>query len=196
MSKKTLSDRETIDFRNGDEYILQRLFDAYYQQLYLYCYKILKNRLDAEDVVAEVMVKLWSQRKSIKNDNHIYNFLHMTARNKCIDLLRQRKTGVIQSLEAAPEEHPSAEWDNNIYDRLEAGIKAGYLSALLSEMNKLPAQQKEVMHLHVICEVPVKKIATQLRLSIKTVYFHKKQAIQHLKQLLGLCNDDNLAPKN
>jgi RNA polymerase sigma factor (sigma-70 family) len=61
------------------------------RRLYALAFRYLNSREEAEDVVQEVMMKLWEDRnKPVRYSNHAA-WCTTVTRNCCIDLLRRRK---------------------------------------------------------------------------------------------------------
>ena len=59
--------------------------------LYKIAFNLLQNPQDAEDVVQEVMVKLWREADRIHQLNNPHGYILRMVRNECVDLLRKRR---------------------------------------------------------------------------------------------------------
>lgn len=59
-------------------------------QLFRYALRILGNREEAEDVVAETLVRLWDRRDTIKPDSNTNAFAMKITRNLCLDKFRSK----------------------------------------------------------------------------------------------------------
>lgn len=70
-------------------------FDKYVKQmsrmLYMYAYRFVKNREEAEDAVQEVFVKLWKMGDKLNKYDSIEALATTITKNYCIDLLRKQK---------------------------------------------------------------------------------------------------------
>jgi RNA polymerase sigma factor (sigma-70 family) len=95
----------------GDRVALRPLYDRTSAKLYGICVRLLGDREDAEDVLQNIYVTVWSKAQSFDPDKaSVITWLSAIARNKSIDRLRQRKPGG-DPLEAAAEladDHSSA----------------------------------------------------------------------------------------
>lgn len=60
-------------------------------KLQAYAYKLSDEKEDAEDVVQEVLLKLWNSRKELEHCHSIEAFAMTLTHNVCIDLLRKRR---------------------------------------------------------------------------------------------------------
>lgn len=72
---------------------MRLLFDRYAGPLAEYLYRILGNREDAEEAVADVFVRAWRAAARFKGDASVKNWLYRIALHAAIDRLRrQRRT--------------------------------------------------------------------------------------------------------
>lgn len=70
------------------EYI--NVFDAYRMYIFYFCKKFLHHQEDAEDITADVFIKLWENRDRILIKS-AKAFLLVTANHKCQDKLKTSK---------------------------------------------------------------------------------------------------------
>ncbi|MCI0522043.1 MAG: RNA polymerase sigma factor [Bacteroidales bacterium] len=61
------------------------------RRLYALAFRFLNNREEAEDAVQEVMMKLWEDRKRLRDYANPAAWATTVTRNMCIDLLRRRR---------------------------------------------------------------------------------------------------------
>jgi len=115
----------------------ERLYDAFGASLYRYALMVLASREAAEDVIQQVFVALLERRTGPIGDEERY--LRRAVRNACYSMLRHRKVRgkpvEPMILENAAAGSPAVSDE----DRLALGAAIG----------RLPADQREVIHLHV-----------------------------------------------
>lgn len=143
-----------------------RLYDQYGASLYRYALMILADPAGAEDVIQQVFAALLGGRRKIEAEEH---YLRRAVRNECYSALRRRvrHAGEGPLLAAAgPESRP----DERI--------------ALETAMRALPADQREVLHLHVFEGRTFQEIADLTSESIHTISSRYRYAIAKLKQIL------------
>ena len=51
--------------RKGDKMVFRKLYDIYYQRLFLYAKSYLENDDEAEDIVQELFIHLYEKRKEV-----------------------------------------------------------------------------------------------------------------------------------
>ncbi len=56
------------------------------ERIYPMVTRILGNKESAEDVVQEIMIKLWDKRKNLEKHPNVTGFVFLTARNYCENL--------------------------------------------------------------------------------------------------------------
>ena len=103
------------------------------RRLYALAYRYLNNREEAEDVVQEVMMKLWSGRNEKSRYASPAAWCTTVTRNCCIDLLRKRKRLRLEPLVEADGWADGQPVHEATGDEREA---AGVLTAIVSRMKE------------------------------------------------------------
>jgi len=159
----------------------QIVFDKYYNPLCNYALTFTKNADSSEDIVQELFVKIWEDRRDLLNDETIRYYLFTATRNNCITWLRGRKNAVI--LEWNEQDHESV---------TDPGAFSGYRDcdretdpALLKEaIDRLPPKCREVFLLSRFSKMSYKDIAASLGISTKTVENQLSKALRMLRSFL------------
>jgi RNA polymerase sigma-70 factor (ECF subfamily) len=147
-----------------------RLYDAYGTALYRYAVLVLADARDAEDVIQQVFVRLLRLDDMPATPEA---YLRRAVRNECYSRLRrrssQRKTGQEDALLEVAAEGTSPE------ERL----------ALERALRALPAEQREVVHLHVYEGWTFREVSELTATSINTVAARYRYALATLRRLLA-----------
>lgn len=159
----------------------QIVFDKYYNPLCNYALTFTKNADSSEDIVQELFVKIWEDRRDLLNDETIRYYLFTATRNNCITWLRGRKNALI--LEWDEQEHESV---------IDPGTFNGYRDtgketdpALLKEaIDRLPPKCREIFLLSRFSKMTYKDIAASLGISTKTVENQLGKALRMLRSFL------------
>ena len=69
-----------------------KMLRDYFPALSFYAYSILKDMPESEDVVMDSLRKYWENRNKFMTAQSSKPFLYSCVRNRCIDILRRRKT--------------------------------------------------------------------------------------------------------
>lgn len=77
---------------NGDQQAMAEIFDRYGRLVYSVALRVLADSGHAEDVLQDVLFKVWREPQSFINDRgKLGAWLAVMARNRAIDALRRRK---------------------------------------------------------------------------------------------------------
>ena len=138
----------------------------YADMVFRLAYSYLKNRADAEDVMQETLLKLYTQ-DPFDTPEHERFWVVRVAVNECRRLLRSPWRCRTGPLEEAPE--PAAQEDS-----LE----------LLSAVRALPDKYSAVIHLYYYEGYSIKEIAKTLGLPAATVGTRLARGRERLRQML------------
>ena len=143
-----------------------RLYDRYGASLYRYALMLLADASAAEDAIQQVFTRLLVLRRQADQQER---YLRRAVRNECYSVLRSRRRsageGPLLELQA-PQAHP----DERI--------------ALERALRELPAEQREVLHLHVFEGRTFQEIADFTGESAHTAASRYRYAMAKLKQML------------
>ncbi len=78
-------------FVQGDQTAFAELMNRFRRKVYSLAYQVVRNHLDADEVVQETFVRIYKRRKELANVEYFSTFLLRIATNYSIDLLRRRK---------------------------------------------------------------------------------------------------------
>lgn len=101
LSKDALEkSRETDSYlveklNNGDTRTLKLFFDSFYPSVCVYAIKFIKQFDAAEDIAQDAFIEFWKIRGRFSSIRKIRAFIYTTARNACINYLKQKKRGKI-----------------------------------------------------------------------------------------------------
>lgn len=69
----------------------REIFELYKEQVYYFCYYLMKNQADAEDISQEVFVKvILADKSKVRN---LKAWILRIASNECNSVIKRRKTG-------------------------------------------------------------------------------------------------------
>ncbi len=143
--------------------------------LYAVCYQMLKNSLEAEEVVQESFVKLWQAQESGKKQSKAW--LYQVARNHCLDIIRRRQQEIkYQHYSLMQEKNtPSA------YDELANTELSQQISTAIEELKE---PYKSLLVLRELSQLSYQQLAQVLDLSLSQVKVYLSRARQMMKEKL------------
>lgn len=165
-------------FRNSDPMALKHLYGLHYKTLCYFAANLVQDKLQAEDIVADSYVKLWTLRTNFDTLTNIRAFLYITVRNACFNFLRQAKR-----MTAAQEEMFYLLQNDSVQLQFHE-IEASLLDKIYGEIESLPKQCRQVFKLFYIERLNTTEIAERMGLSRNTVQNHKLRAMRLLRTAL------------
>ena len=162
--------------RSGDKKALQWLFEQYYTQLVQYALKITSDPEASEEIVQDVFVAIWNNRKK-SEINSYYHYLSRAVRNRCISYVQA----------AMKETEPLEEVMYPIEGGAESSdMEVEELAAALKEAEGiLPHQTRLVFSLSRHTEMTYNEISQELSISVKTVEYHISKAFKIMRSFLA-----------
>lgn len=174
-----MSDQEYFINQNlvdDDEKAFKKLFELYYPPLAIYARKYIEERSIREDIVQDVFVTLWEDRKRLSVTTSVRNYLIVAVRNGCLNYLR-REGLLRQHHEYISLKHTDSE-DENVYLLTE-------LRELLDKaLARLPETYRLVFEMHRMEGKDYNEIAEALNISVRTAKRYKSQVVDILKEEL------------
>lgn len=155
------------------------LYERYAKELYLYAYKYLGNREDAEDAVQQASVNVYKNVKNIKNAAAFKAYYFKALSNTCKTMLAKSKIHIVSEDEA--EEPVSLESTEN------SVIEKNELETALSKLN---SDEKEIILLSVVSGFSSKEIAKITGLTHGSVRSKLSRSLKKLRTLLGKDEND------
>ena len=160
--------REQLDFDGGLK--LEQVFYVSYRRLVVQLYGVVGDRAEAEDVVQEAFVRAVAAGQRFTATTNPEAWLRTTAINLHRSRWRKlRNFSRIKERMAAPEDIPGLD------DRLD----------VIDALRSLPVEQREVVALHHLADLPVAEIAQELGLPAGTVKSRLSRGREALAQALS-----------
>ena len=163
---------------------MEKLYDKYSNVLNGMLYKIVHDKIEAEDLLQEVFVQVWDRIESYENSRgSVFNWLVTIARNKAIDRIRSKiyKTRVRESTELNDIHF---EIDDDEPDPLENSIIMDRAKIVRDALKQIPDEQKEVIEIAYFQGMSQSEIAEQLQLPLGTVKSRMRQGMMKIRELL------------
>ena len=146
--------------------------------MFSYACTLLKNEAEAEEIAQTVFVKLWEKRKALSVETSMKAYLYRMAHNDCMNWLkRQTVVKKFQNEKAyAMKYETDGRQDNASFSQLE--------EKLSHALQELPERCRTIFQLSRFEDLKYREIATQLRISEKTVENQMGKALKLLRTKL------------
>jgi RNA polymerase sigma-70 factor (ECF subfamily) len=170
-------DSELLDkLAAGDEVAFRMLVERHIDRAYAIALRIVGNAADAEDVVQDTMLKIWSHRGRWQHGRAKFStWLYRVISNRCIDLRRKPRNENVETVPEVADGQPGAV---EIIERNE-------LNGMLElAMQRLPEQQRIAVIFSYHENMSNGEIAQVMDTTVAAVESLLKRGRQQLRQLL------------
>ena len=170
-------DSELLDkLATGDEAAFRMLVERHIDRAYAIALRIVGNAADAEDVVQDTMLKVWSHRGRWQHGRAKFStWLYRVISNRCIDLRRKPRNENVETVPEVADGQPGAVEiieRNELNDMLELA------------MQRLPEQQRIAVIFSYHENMSNGEIAQVMDTTVAAVESLLKRGRQQLRQLL------------
>ena len=172
--------------RKGNDKAFNVLFRRYFNKLFRYTLNYTKEANIAEELVMDVMLKLWQKKGEIIIEDNLNAYLFRSMKNALINFWR-KKALETSTLDLLKHERYA---DNRSADYR---IICNELEDLYHQkLGKLSPQRKRVFEMSRKENLSYAQIASQLNLSVKTVEQHITSALKYMRENLNVLSDATL----
>lgn len=158
-----------------DSKAFEALFKQYHKKIYAFALRLVQSEHEAEEIVQDVFIAVWNQRKKLKISGFFLSYLFGIARHKIYEYIQKKIKH-----EAFIKYH----FENNIdyafitdeeilYRELENKIR--------KLIQSLPARRREIFTLSRLDGLSYKEIANKLDISENTVDTQIRNALDFLR---------------
>ncbi len=170
-------------FKQGDKAAFEELFNAHFNELYYYSYKLCGNEDLSKDCIQELFLELWDKKAKLGDVVSIKHYLIKSIRRKVIRSQVQYERKLLRIQRATDKDalfQLSAE-ELLIYGQAESRQR----QRLLAAVNDLTTKQREIIYLKYNVGLDYKDIAETLGIKYQSVRNHMHKAITKLREVLS-----------
>ena len=176
MGNNFLLDKTLKQLANDDKNALEKIFNYYYPRLYSFSKTLLKLDEGIEDILQEVFLRIYQNRKNIKSTETFQSYIFTITRNLLLNELRSR-LNEHKAKEKIYRESVAREY------LLSEKIEFLELQEKLEQIiETLPDRRREIYLLSRKEGLSHKEIAVKLDISEKTVEYHITQSLSEIKK--------------
>jgi len=173
IDKKILKDLFNSIKSNDKEKAVEELYNKYNKLIYAIAFSILKNKEDSEDVVQNVIVKIYNLTIDKLPSDKEATWLYTVTKNEALGIIKKYNKEL--SIEKAYE----IEDNNNEIDKT---IDKHNFNNLINKLNK---KEREVVSLKIISNLSFKEIGNLLGEPTSTIKWRYYNSIYKIKLLLS-----------
>lgn len=144
---------------------------------------MLKNKMDADDVTQETMIRIWKNIESV-NTFAAKTWIMRTTHNLCIDFLRKRAIGFDKENEITELITESIATEESLHNPYLTTHNNIVVSKIKDAIQRLPQNMRSVFVLYEINEMKYKEIAKTLEMPENSVKVYLLRARKKLQEEL------------
>ncbi len=162
----------------GDAKAFKELYQLYYYALCRFASNYLCDDAQAEDIVQDVLLRLWEQRTRFAEIANLKSYLYLSVKNACLNHLTHQKI-VAKHADIISDEINLLvlQTINSTFDDEEPSLEEQVLNAIAN----LPKQCSEIFKLKYLEGKRTKEIAEDLEISPRTVNAHIYNALKSIR---------------
>lgn len=167
--------------RQGSGRALRVFFYRYNRSLLYFVMQYVKREEVAEEIVADIFIKVWKLRGNFNSTKNLRSFLYISAKNASLNYLR--------SSYVKQETVPVDLCEELLYedeDVLKKIFRTELIARIYADIDKLPQKQREVFVLTYIEDLDAVEISERLGMTLNAVYANRSRAISELKSRFKL----------
>lgn len=165
--------------RHGDPAAATRLIESFYERIYAFLRRYTGHDADAADLTQRTFSRAWQALPTFAGKSSFSSWLHGIAHHVYVDWRRAN-----DRTEARPVEW----WEDCVATGptpAGSGEKADLTAALFAQVDALPPELRDTVHLHYYQELTLQETAAALDIATSTVKYRLRQALDELQKKLG-----------
>ena len=168
-----------LQLSNGNPVAFEKIYYLYSLKLLNALLKLVKSEEVAQEILQDVFLKVWENRKIIDPEKSFRSYLFTIAENKAYDFFRKatRDKKLYETLMVAATEH---------YDHIETDFFSREDTRILEmAISALPPQRQLVFRLSKLEELSYDEISKRLGISVSTISDHIVKANKSIRIFLS-----------
>ncbi len=164
--------------RQSDTEAFKTLFKMFYKPLITYAMRYVRSQPVAEDIVHDIFLKIWEQRREIQINTNFKSYLYKMTHNQALNYLKSKRLEIsdIFDLKISVQEKLLTEeivYVEDLKNHIEQAIK------------ELPERTRDVFTMHRFDHLKYSEIAEILNIKQGTVETHMVRALKYLRKRLS-----------
>lgn len=149
------------------------IVERYSRRIYWCVRKLVVSHHDADDIVQDVFLKLWSALPTFRGESGLYTWIYRIAVNQSLSFLRAKK--IVFDIQSSVRDFEYTSYNEGFFDPERAE------ELLQRAINSLPPKQRAVFVLRYYDEMPYAEMAQVMGTSegaLKASYHHAAEKVE------------------
>lgn len=169
---------------NKEEDVYRYLHEQYYDTLLKFATAYLKSREESEEIVSDILFKLWEHKHKIADIQHLRLYLFTAVRNRCLTFLSKQKK----------ERDVFVDLSENItefeYNPEDLMITSELAKRIQTAVEKLPPRCRTIYKMIREEGQRNKDVAQQLGISVNTIDVQLALALKRIRHAIQMMYDN------
>jgi RNA polymerase sigma-70 factor (ECF subfamily) len=168
--------------QGGDQAAFGCLVERFQRDVYGKAFAILRNHLDADDVVQETFLRVYRALPGFRRESSFRTWLITVTTRQALNFLARKRSGheSLDPVEDGPE-HLALRVESN---QLTALLDQESRRLLREALPRLPSRQRQALQLKIQNDWKYEDIAREMDISVGSVKAHIFHAIQNLSHMI------------
>jgi len=162
-----------------DETAFEQVFKTYFKRLHAYAFTILRDEVEAEEMVQQVFFKLWERNENLSLTGSVSAYLYRAVHNESLNYIKHQKVRSNHQL------HVAYSMKNEVEHPAKKVMASELEKKIHSALNELPEQCRTIFQMSRFDELKYREIADKLGISVKTVENQMGKALKLLREKLA-----------
>ncbi|UCH64396.1 MAG: sigma-70 family RNA polymerase sigma factor [Ignavibacterium sp.] len=176
MSEIKLKEQLLKRCRSNDQAAFGSLINLYRKQLFSYLLRLSGNKMLAEDLFQETLIKVWKGLNKYNEQNKFSSWLFSIAHNVAVDSARSKE---VRNKHMSSSDNYTYQSSSNPHSDF---VETETREILMSAVDTLPEKQKEVFLLRLHSGMQFKEIAEITKQPLNTVLGHMHYAVSKIRE--------------
>jgi RNA polymerase sigma-70 factor (family 1) len=167
--------------RKRDERCYKRLFFHFYKPLLRFALSYIKCTETAEEIVSDVMMKVWTMKEDLAAINNLKVYLYRSVKNGCLNHISKSNKYPVTDIE-----NTDVVLNTDLYNPEEVALKNELRNKILTAIKELPPKCQMVYKLVREDGLTYREVAVVMNISENTVDRHLNNALHKLIKAVKL----------
>lgn len=160
--------------RAGNDEVFECIFLKFYKILSMQAFYLLKDEMDAEDLVQTLFLDFWDKKLYLNVNSSLKAYLHKCVRNRCLNFLQYKKIK-----EKNQKGYGYTEDVNYEYQYIDTPKDNRRIDIIITQ---IPRKRMRAFNLVYLENKKYQDAANEMGISINSVKTHLKLAIKDLRE--------------
>ena len=164
---------------DNDESAFNELYKQQIRKLSQFAYSFLNDKETSEEIVNDIFLKMWINRKTLDQIRNIHVYLYVSVKNACLNHIRSTSSKKNKELDL-----PETFYFHFSPDPVQLLISKELQTEILKSVNSLPPRCKLIFKMVKEDGLTCKEVADILNLSNKTVFAQLAIALTKIENFI------------